>query len=61
MMQYKLVLELFQKLQPLLYASEIVHDIINYLTFIYGTEYGKCGKKEKKWQQFEHLKKERAF
>ena len=48
MMQYKLVLELFQKLQPLIYASEIVHDIINYLTFIYGTEYGKCGKKEKK-------------
>ena len=61
MMQYKLVLELFQKLQPLIYASEIVHDIINYLTFIYSTEYGKCGKKEKKWQQFEHLKKERAF
>ena len=29
-----------------------VHDIINYLTFIYSTESGKCGKKGEKLQNF---------
>ena len=38
MMQYKMVLELFQKLHPLIYANQFVHDII---------ESGKHGKKEK--------------
>ena len=56
-MQYKMVLELFQKLHPLIYASQFVHDIINYPTFIYPIESGKCRKKEKKLQQFEFLKK----
>ena len=46
MMQYKMVLELFQKLHPLIYASQFVHDIINYPTFIHTIEYGKCWKKE---------------
>ena len=48
MMQYKMVLELFQKLHSLIYASQFVHDVI---------ECGKRGKKEKKLQQFEYLKK----
>ena len=35
MMQYKKVLELFQKLHSLIYASQFVHDIINFpLSFI---------------------------
>ena len=34
MMQYKMVLELFQKLHPLNYASQFVHDIIDYPSFI---------------------------
>ena len=57
MMQYKMVLELFQKLHPLTYANQFVHDIINYPTFIYPIESGKSGKKEKKLQQFEYVKK----
>ena len=56
-MQYKMVLELFQTLHPLIYASQFVHDIINYPTFIYPIESWKCGKKEKKLQQFEYLTK----
>ena len=48
MMQYKMVLELFQKVHPLIYASQFIHDIINCPTFIYPIESGKCGKKEKK-------------
>ena len=52
MMQYKMVLELFQKLHPLIYASQFVHGII---------ESGKCRKKEKKLQQFEYLKKKELF
>ena len=57
MMQYKMVLELFQKLHLLIYASQFVHDIIDYPTFIYPIESGKCRKKEKKLQQFQYLKK----
>ena len=57
MVQYKTVLELFQTFQLLVYASQFVHDIINYPTFIYPIESGKCGKKEKKFQQFEYLEK----
>ena len=57
MAQYKTVLELFEKLHLLIYASQFVHDIINYPTFIYPIESGKCGKKDKKLQQFEHLEK----
>ena len=57
MVQYKMVLELFQKVQPLVSASQFVHDIINYPTFIYPIESGKCGKKEKKLQQLEYLEK----
>ena len=56
MVQYKTVLELFQKLNLLIYASQFVH-IINYPTFIYSIESGNCGKKEKNLQQFEYLKK----
>ena len=51
-MQYKMVLSLSQKLHPLIYPSQFVHDII---------ESGKCGKKEKKLQQFEYLKKKALF
>ena len=61
MMQYKMVLELFQKLHLLIYASQFVHDIIDYPTFIYPIESGKCRKKEKKLQQFEYLKLKKAF
>ena len=43
-----MVLDLFQKSHPLIHASQLVHDII---------ESGNCGKKEKKLQQFEYLKK----
>ena len=50
MMQYKVVLELFQKLHPLIYASQFVHGIKNYPTFIYPIEPGNCGKKGKKLQ-----------
>ena len=51
-----MVLELFQKLHSLIYASQFVHDIINYSTFICPTESGLCGKKERKSEQFEYLK-----
>ena len=61
MMQYKMVLELFQKLHPLICRSQFVHDIINYPTFIYPFESGNCGKKEKKLQQFEYLEKKELF
>ena len=61
MVQYKMVLELFQKLHPLNYASQSVLDIINYSTFIYPIESGKCGKKNKKLQQFEYLEKKELF
>ena len=61
MMQYKMVLELFQKLHPLIYASQFVHDITDYPTFICPIESGKCRKKEKKLQQFEYLKLKKAF
>ena len=54
-------LELFQKLHPLIYASQFVHDIINYPTFIYHIESGKSGEKEKKIQQFEYLEKKELF
>ena len=50
MMQYKMVLELFQKLHLLIYASQFVHDIIDYPTFIYPIQNWKCRKKEKKLQ-----------
>ena len=56
MMQYKMVLELFQKLHPLIYASQFVHDIIDYPTFIYPIESGKCRKKEKKIRQSQEKK-----
>ena len=61
MMQYKMVLELFQKLHPLIYASQFVHDITDFPTFIYPIESGKCRKKEKKLQQFEYLKKKKLL
>ena len=61
MVQHKTVLELFQKLHLLIYAIQFVHDIINYPTFIYPIESAKCGKKEKKLQQFEYFEKKRAF
>ena len=58
MMQYKMVLELFQKLHPLIHASQFIHDI-NCPN--YPIESGKCGKKEKKLQQFEYLTKKELF
>ena len=61
MVQHKTVLELFQKLHSLIYVSQLVHDIINYPTFIYPTESCKCGKKEKKPQQFEYFEKKEPF
>ena len=54
-----MVLELFQKLHPLINESQFVHDIINYPTFIYPIESKKCVKKKKKLQ-FEYLEK-KAF
>ena len=38
-----------------------IHDIIKYSTSIYPFESGKCGKKGKKLQKFEHLKIEKSF
>ena len=61
MMQYKMVLELCQKLHLLIYASQSVHDIKNYPIFIYRIESGNCWKKEKKLQQFEYLEKKELF
>ena len=61
MVQCKTVLKLFEKLHLLIYASQFVHDIINYPTFIYPIESGKCGKKDKKLQQFEYLEKKERF
>ena len=58
MVQYQTVLKLFQNVHHLIYACQFVHDIINYPTFIYPVESGKCGKKEKKLQQFEYLEKQ---
>ena len=60
MVHYKTVLELFQKLRQLIYASQFVHDI-NYPIFIYPIKSGKCGKKEKKLQQFEYLEKKKLL
>ena len=57
MVQHKTVLELLEKLQLPIYASQFVHDIINYPNFIYPIESAKCGKKEKKLQQFEYFEK----
>ena len=53
-----MVLELFQKLHPLIHASQFIHDI-NCPN--YPIESGKCGKKEKKLQQFEYLTKKELF
>ena len=61
MMQWKTVLELLQKLHPLIYASQFVHDIIDYPTFIYAIESGKCRKKDKKLQHFDYLKKKKLL
>ena len=60
-MQYKIVLDLFQKLHPLIYARMFIHDIIDYPTFIYPIESGKCRKKVKKLKQFEYLKKKKLL
>ena len=61
MMQYKMALELFQNIHPLIYACQFVHDIIDYPTLIYSIESGKYTKKEKKLQQFEYLKKKKLL
>ena len=61
MVQYETILELFQNLHVLIYASHFAHDIIIYPTLIYPAESGKCRKKEKKLQQFEYLKKTELF
>ena len=61
MMQFKMVLELFKKLHLLIYASQFVHEIIDYPTSIYLIESGKCRKKKKKLQKFEYLKKKKLL
>ena len=61
MMQHKMVLELFQKLHPLIHSSQFVHDFVDYPTFIYPIQSGKCRKKERKLQQFEHLKRKKLL
>ena len=61
MMQHKMVLELFQKLHPLIYSSQFVHDFVDYLTFIYPIQSGKSRKKERKLQQFEHLQRKKLL
>ena len=38
-----------------------MHDIINYSTFIYPFESGKCGKEEEKIQKSEYLENEKSF
>ena len=40
---------------------QAVHVIANYPTFIYPVESGKCGKKGKKLQKIEYLKKKELF
>ena len=59
MVQYKTVLESFQKSGPLNYTSQFV--IINYTTFIYPIESGKCGQKEKKLNNLNISKKKELF
>ena len=38
-----------------------IHDIINYYTSIWPSEFGKCGKEGKKLQKFEYLENEQSF
>ena len=38
-----------------------IHDIINYSTFIWPFEFGKCEKEGKKLQKFEYLENEKSF
>ena len=38
-----------------------IHDIINYSTFIYPFEFGKCRKEGGKIQKFEYLKNKNNF
>ena len=53
--------ELFQKLHLLIYASQFVHDIINYPIFIYPTESGKCGKKRENYNNLNMSRKKETF
>ena len=48
MMQYKTVLELFRKLHTLIYASQFVHDITDYPTFICPVESGEVQREREK-------------
>ena len=43
------------------YTCKLIHDIINYSTFICPFESGKCGKEEEKLQKFEYLENEKNF
>ena len=60
MMQYKMVLELCQKLHLLIYASQSVHDIINYPTFISRIESENCWKKEKNYNNL-NISRKKSF
>ena len=60
MMQYKVVLKLFQKITSATLCKPI-HDIISYSTFICPFESGKCGTEAKKLQKFKYLKNEKSF
>ena len=40
---------------------KLIHDIINYSTFICPFESGKCGKEGKKLQKFEYLENKKSF
>ena len=59
MMQYKVVLELFQRSSANL--CKPIHGIINYSTSMCPFESENCGKEGKKIQKLEYLKNEKSF
>ena len=58
-MQYNVVWELFQKLHSLIYASQFIHDIIDYPTFIYPIESGKCKRMRKNYSNLNISRKKK--
>ena len=61
-MKYKVVFELFQKLQLQIYASQFMtSQVIPISIIICPFESGKCGKEGKKLQKFESLENKKSF
>ena len=60
MMYCKVVSELFTKITSTNLCKSI-YGIVNYSTFIFPFESGKCGKKGKKLQKLQHFENKRGF